>query len=344
MIDFNCDYAEGAHEKIVARLMETNRIQTPGYGEDDYCKEAADTICRLCEKESAAVHFLVGGTQTNLTVISAALRPHQGVVAAECGHIAVHESGAIEATGHKVLPLCSVDGKITAEQLRKVYRLHYEDTAREHTVQPKMVYLSQPTEYGAIYQLEELQEISRVCTECGWYLYVDGARLAYGLMAQGNTVSLPDLAKLCDVFYIGGTKCGALFGEAVVILNPALQEDFRYVIKQKGGMLAKGRLLGIQFGTLLADGLYEQIGSHGNRLAMRIREAMMKKGWKFYADSVTNQQFPIISNELLAKIGEKYRYSYTKPWDEQQSVVRFCTSWATREEDVEELIKDIQAL
>ena len=256
MIYFNNDYAEGCHPKVLEALIKTNMEQAPGYGTDDHCRSAAERIRSLCKDSDLDVHFLVGGTQANLTVIDAALRPHQGVVGADTAHINVHETGAVEATGHKVLWLPGQDGKITAEQIRACVLEHRTNESFEHTVQPKMVYLSNPTELGTLYSLHELEEISSACRELGLYLFVDGARLGYGLEAKGNDVTLPDLARLCDVFYIGGTKVGALFGEAVVISNPALKEDFRYLIKQHGGMLAKGRLLGVQFEALLEGGLY----------------------------------------------------------------------------------------
>jgi threonine aldolase len=341
MIRFNCDYNEGAHERILKKLAETNLEQTPGYGEDHYCLEAADIIRKLCKKEDAAVHFLVGGTQTNLTVISSALRPYQGVVGAVSAHVNVHETGAIEATGHKVIALPSEDGKITAEQVEKLWLAHITDDSFEHMVQPKMVYISHPTELGTLYKKAELEELYRVCRKYGLYLFVDGARLGYGLAATGNDIDLADLADNCDVFYIGGTKVGALFGEAVVITNPDLKKDFRYYIKQKGGMLAKGRLLGIQFGELLRDGLYMELGAHADRLADSIREALEKKGYPFLVYNTTNQIFPILPDSLIEKWKEKYACSYQERVDETHSAVRICTSWATKEEQAEALIKDI---
>ena len=267
MIRFECDYGEGAHPSILQRLQETNLEQTPGYGEDVYCAKARETIKKLCGTPKADVQFLVGGTQANLTVISAALRPHQGVVAAQSAHINVHETGSIEACGHKVLALPAKDGKIAAGQIAALCEAHRADASREHTVQPKMVYLSQPTELGTLYTRSELMAISDVCRANGLYLFVDGARLGYGIARAGNDVSFGDLGTLCDVFYIGGTKQGALFGEAVVLVNPALQEDFRYLIKQKGGMLAKGRLLGLQFSALLEEQakLYLSLSRHADR-------------------------------------------------------------------------------
>ncbi len=292
---FNCDYAEGAHEKVLQKLIETNMVQTPGYSEDEYCAQAANLIRKACQAEEADVHFLVGGTQTNLTVISSALRSHQGVIAAASGHINVHETGAIESCGHKVLALPEKEGKISAEQIEQAVKLYWEDDSWEHIVQPKMVYLSSPTEYGTVYTKEELERISRVCRKNHLYLFLDGARLGYGLAAPGAELTLADYARLCDVFYIGGTKVGLLFGEAVVIPNDELKEDFRCIMKQKGGMLAKGRLLGVQFAAAFTDGLYLEMGRHANRLAMEIKEAFRKRGTPFYVDSPTNQQFVILS-------------------------------------------------
>ena len=309
MIRFNCDYSEGAHERILKKLAETNLEQTPGYGEDHYCAEAAGIIRSLCGREDAAVHFLVGGTQANLTVIASALRSHQGAVGAVTAHINVHETGSIEATGHKVLALPSEDGKITAEQVEELYQAHIRDESFEHTVQPKMVYISNPTELGTIYTRAEMENLYGVCRKYGLYLFVDGARLAYGLAAEGNDLDLKSLAGSCDVFYIGGTKVGALFGEAVVILNDELKADFRYHIKQRGGMLAKGRLLGIQFGELLRDGLYFELGAHADRLADKIRCACVKKGYPFLVENTTNQVFPIMPDALL----ESWRISTVTP-------------------------------
>ena len=318
--------------------------QTEGYGCDPYCDAAAKIIREKCQARDAAVHFLVGGTQANAIVITAALRPHQGVVSARTAHVNVHETGAIEASGHKVLVLPTKDGKISATQIDACYQAHVKDDAFEHIVQPKMVYLSQPTELGTLYSLKELEEIAGVCRRNGMYLYIDGARLGYGLAAAENDVTLPDLARLCDVFYIGGTKVGALFGEAVVIPNPVLQQDFRYIMKQRGGMLAKGRLLGVQFLALFEDDLYMEISRYADRLADRIREAFIRKKIPFLVENRTNQLFPILSDEDLKWIGEKYCYSYQERMDDSHSAVRFCTSWATSEEAVERLLGDIDRL
>lgn len=344
MIRFESDYLEGAHPSILARLAETNDDQTPGYGEDLYCERARGYLRGLCKDESLDVHFLVGGTQANMTVISSVLRPYQGVLSAQTGHINGHETGAVEATGHKVLTLPSDDGKITAAQVEQAYQDHWNDSNHEHIVQPGMVYISNPTENGTIYSLSELTELSRVCRKYGLPLFLDGARLGYGLAAQGNDVTLPDLARLCDVFYVGGTKVGALFGEAVVISNPSLKKDFRYQIKQRGGMLAKGRLLGIQFEALFKDGLYFEISDHAVRLAAILRNAFEQKGFSFRYDSPTNQLFPVLPNGILEKLKESYSFSFWEKADETHSVVRFCTSWNTKEENVKQLAEEIRGL
>ena len=344
MIYFTSDYTEGCHERILKRLMETNFEQTPGYGTDHHCQAAERYILAECGREDAHVHFLVGGTQTNLTLIAAALRPHQGAVCAESGHIHVHETGAVEATGHKCLTLPSGDGKITADQVAKLVHLHRTDESMEHTVQPKLVYISNPTEYGTIYSMAELEALSRVCRDNGLYLFLDGARLGYGLRCRENDVTLRDLARLCDAFYIGGTKVGALFGEALVITSAALNEDFRYLIKQRGGMLAKGRLLGIQFETLFEDGLYWEVSDHALKMADILRIALTDAGLSFQVDSPTNQLFPIVPDSLLEKIREKYAVTYMNRVDESRSCIRLCTSWATREEDVRAFCDDLKTM
>ena len=342
MIYFTSDYTEGCHERILKRMTETNLEQTPGYGTDHHCANAARYIKQACGREDLDVHFLVGGTQTNLTLIDAALRPHQGVVCAESGHIHVHETGAVEATGHKCLTLPSPDGKITAKQVADLVHLHRGDESMEHTVQPKLVYISNPTEYGTIYSKSELERLSAVCRENGLFLFLDGARLGYGLRCKENDVTLPDLANLCDAFYIGGTKVGALFGEALVLTHSALREDFRYMIKQHGGMLAKGRLLGIQFETLFEDGLYWQISDHALRMADTLRTAIVDAGLPIQVNSPTNQLFPIVPDALLAKIREKYAVTYMNRVDAAHSCIRLCTSWATREEDVQAFCTDLK--
>lgn len=339
---FNCDYNEGAHEKVMALMNETNMQQHVGYGEDEICKEAKELIRSACNNDSIDVHFVVGGTQANLTVISSALRPHEGVISPFSGHINVHETGAIEATGHKII---SVDGgsagKLTAAQVEKLCADHATDESFEHIVKPKMVYISFPTENGAIYSRDELVALRKVCDDWELYLFADGARLGYGLTARDNDVTLADLCELCDVFYIGGTKVGALMGEAIVICTDELKPEFRYHIKQRGGMLAKGRLLGIQFKALFTDNLYFDISRHANELAYRIANACKEVGLELLTNSPTNQQFPIMRNEVIEKLGEKYAYNIWEKIDDKYTCIRFCTSWATTESDVDELIADI---
>ena len=344
MIYFNNDYSEGCHQKVLDALIRTNMAQTLGYGEDEYCAAAAAKIRKLCGREDAAVHFLVGGTQTNLTVIDAALRPHQGVLCPVGGHINVHETGAVEATGHKVLALPSDDGKITARQVREAVLSHRADSSFEHMAQPKLVYISNPTEYGTLYSKAELENLYTVCREMGLYLFLDGARLGYGLAATGYDVTMEDIARLTDVFYIGGTKVGALFGEAVVITNEALKEDFRYLIKQHGGMLAKGRLLGVQFDALMTDNLYFEISAHAITLADKIRSTLEELGVKHLVPGITNQIFPIFSDELLEELAKEFCFTEMERVDETHRAVRFCTSWATTEENVDKLCAALKRL
>lgn len=344
MIRFDSDYTEGAHPLILGKLIETNLLQTVGYGEDEFCEEARDYIKKAIGSQEAQVHFLVGGTQTNTTVIAAALRPHQGVISAETGHINVHETGAIEAVNHKVLTLPSEDGKLTAQQVANYVDQHFADESFEHIVQPKMVYISHPTELGTVYSEDELKEIHEVCQEKKLYLYLDGARLAYGLAADGSTVTLPMLAKYCDAFYIGGTKVGALFGEAVIIMNKEIMQDFRYIIKQNGGMLAKGRMLGIQFLTMFKDNLYYQMGEHGIFMANKLRKGLEELGISFLIDSPTNQLFPILSDKVIEALRADYGFAYQKRIDETHSAIRFCTSWVTQEEDIDAVLLTIKML
>ena len=340
MIRFNCDYSEGAHPRILEAMLATNMEQTPGYGEDIHCMNAAYMIKRLCGREDIAVHFLVGGTQANLTVISAMLRPYQGVISCQTGHINVHETGAIEATGHKVLAVNSGDGKLTGEMIRSVCRAHFEDDTHEHMVMPGAVYISNSTEIGTVYTADELMDVRRACDEYNLYLFLDGARLGYAMAAEPS-ITFELLAGICDVFYIGGTKQGALFGEAVVIVNPAVNRDFRYFIKQKGGMLAKGRLLGIQFEELLRDGLYMELAKGAVDKALRIKKAAVEKGYGLAADSPSNQQFIIVPDEKLRMLNEKYAFSYMGRVDADNSQIRICTSWATSDADVDALIADL---
>lgn len=341
---FQCDYNEGAHPKVLERIVATNMEQTVGYGEDEYCTAAAEKLRKICGDASLAVHFLVGGTQTNMTVIDAALRSYQGVLCACTGHINVHETGAVESCGHKVIGLESADGKITAEQVEEAYLGHVHNDSFEHMVQPKMVYISNPTELGTLYSKAELTALSEVCRRNGLYLFMDGARLGYGLMAPDNDLTLPDIAALCDVFYIGGTKVGALFGEAIVIRNEELKKDFRYFMKQKGGMLAKGRLLGVQFDALFSDNLYFEISKHAIDMAEKLRSAFEEKGYPYLVPGRTNQIFVIMPDKALEKLSERFGYCYDHRVDETHSAVRFCTSWATKEENLKALIQSIRKL
>lgn len=344
MIYFNSDYLEGAHPHIMELMCETNMVQTTGYGEDEYCEKARELIKKACQTPDALVQFLVGGTQANMTVISAALRPHQGVLCATSGHINAHETGAVESYGHKVLTLPSNDGKITAEQVRQYVNVHRSDPSFEHMVQPGMVYISHPTETGTSYTNAELTALSETCRDLGIYLFLDGARLAYGLAASDSDLDLPSIAKLCDVFYIGGTKCGALMGEAVVINHDDLKKDFRYIIKQKGGMFAKGRLLGIQFIGLFENGLYEEVGRHTIRLADKLRLAIREMGIPFYNENTTNQIFIVLEDSKIAEISKNFSLGYTERVDETHSVMRICTSWATKEENVDALIEALKRI
>ena len=344
MIYFNSDYLEGAHPSIMKRLMETNMAQSVGYSEDEYCAAAREKIKAACEAPDADVHFLVGGTQTNTTVIASILRPYQGVIAPTSGHINCHETGAIESTGHKVLALPTDNGKITAQQIEEYYLWHHTSPDFEHIVMPGMVYISYPTEGGTIYSKAELTAIYETCQRCGLPLYIDGARMGYGLMSDECDLTLPELARLCDVFYIGGTKVGALFGEAVVVMNPALKKDFRFFMKQRGGMLAKGRLLGIQFDTLFTDDLYLKISRHAIDMAHQIREIFVSAGYPLLFDSPTNQQYPIMPASALAEIGKNFGYEYWERVDETHSGVRFCASWATTQENVDALREAVKNL
>ena len=338
MLHFDSDYMEGAHPELMRRLMETNLEQTVGYGNDAYTARAKELIKQACGCPDARVFLLVGGTQTNATVIDGLLARHEGVLAAETGHINVHESGAIEACGHKVLTLSSHDGKVDASEVARYIENFYRDETYEHMVAPGMLYISHPTEYGTVYTLAELEALSRTCHEAGIPLYMDGARLGYGLAAQGTDVTLKDVARLCDVFYIGGTKVGALFGEAVVVTNPRLLNHFFPLIKQHGALLAKGRLLGVQFESLFEDGLYERIGAHAIRLAMMLKEAFRAHGYEVFIDSPTNQQFFRLPNTEIDRLMRYASFELWGPRGEQETVVRFVTSWATRQEAVEELI------
>lgn len=341
MIHFNSDYTAGAHGEVLEALVRTNMEHTVGYGNDNYTAEARDLIRKAIGCEDAEVMFLVGGTQTNATAIDGILARHEGVLAAVSGHIAVHESGAIEASGHKVLTLAEYDGKVRAEDVDRYIEEFYADETYQHMVAPGMLYISQPTEFGTVYSLAELEALSGVCHKHNIPLYIDGARMAYGLKAEGADFLLTDIARLADLFYIGGTKCGTLFGEALVVANRALLKNLFPLVKQHGALLAKGRLLGVQFGALFRDGLYERIGEGAVQLALRIREAFRAAGYEVVKESPTNQQFFRLPNDVIDRLRETISFDYWGPRGATDSVVRFVTSWATTEEDVDVLIHAI---
>lgn len=339
MYSFKNDYSEGAHPRILEALTETNMEQEEGYGEDQYSLKAADLLKKKMGRADVDIHFLSGGTQVNMTAIAAFLRPHEAAVAAKTGHINVHETGAIEATGHKVVVAESdQDGKLTPEAIQKVLEIH-ED---EHMVKPRLVYISDTTEVGAHYTKKELEDLKAFCSEHDLILYLDGARLGSALTAEGNDLKLEDLPQLTDAFYIGGTKNGALIGEALVICRESLKEDFRYAMKQKGAMLAKGRLLGIQFLELFRDNLYFDLAAHANQMADKLREGIGEAGFGFLTHSTSNQIFPILPHSLIAELQQKYEFFIWSKADEGHSSIRLVTSWATKEEKVNELIEDVR--
>lgn len=337
MIHFDSDYMAGAHPEILEALVRTNLEHTAGYGNDPYTEEAKALIRKAVGVEDAQVFFLVGGTQTNATVIDGILARHEGVVAADSGHIAVHESGAIEASGHKVLTLPHHEGKLQAEEVERYIEDFYADETYPHMVAPGMVYISQPTEYGTIYSLAELEALGAVCRKHAIPLYIDGARLGYGLKAEGADFTLKDIARIADVFYIGGTKVGALFGEAVVVTNPKLLRNLFPLVKQHGALLAKGRLLGLQFGVLFRDGLYERIGEKAVEHAITIRESFRKAGYEVVIESPTNQQFVRLPNEVIDRLRQDMSFDYWGSRGAKESIVRFVTSWATTDEDITRL-------
>ena len=344
MLYFHNDYNEACHPAVLQKMKDNMGRQMGGYGEDTSCENAANMIRKLCGNDDLAVHFLVGGTQANLTVIAAALRPHQAALGAQTAHINVHETGAIEATGHKVIALPTEDGKINGAQIRNAVQMHYADSAHEHIPQPKLVYISNPSELGTIYNLAELQDISEACKAHNLYLFVDGARLGYGFAAKGNDVTFADLARLKDVFYFGGTKVGAMFGEAVVISNPVLAEDFRYIMKQHGAMLAKGWLLGLQYEALMEDNLYLRISAHADAMADKIRATLSELHYPLLVEGTTNQIFPILPDRLLDKLQENFTFTEQERVDASHRAVRFCTSWATSEKAVDALCNELRKL
>lgn len=339
MYSFKNDYSEGAHPRILEALINCNLQQSEGYGEDEFTEEAIKLIKEKIRRNDVDVHLLVGGTQTNLTAISAFLRPHEAVIAAKTGHVLVHETGAIESTGHKVISVDVEDGKLTEAHIEKVLEEHTD----EHMVKPKLVYISNSTEIGTIYKKEELEELSQACKEHDLYFYLDGARLGSALCSKENNVEIHELAQLVDAFYIGGTKGGALMGEALVICKDSLKIDFRYHIKQKGALLAKGRLLGIQFEELFKDNLYFDLAGHANNMAEILKEGIEGLGYNFMINSPSNQIFPILPNKLIEKLEEKYLFIIWEKIDEKNSAIRLVTSWATDERMVLEFISDIKS-
>lgn len=338
MLHFDSDYMEGAYPAILERLLATNEEQTSGYGTDEYCERARSLIKQACGCPQAKVFFMVGGTQTNATVIDALLHRTQGAIAAETGHIATHEAGAIEAGGHKVLTIPHTVGKIDAAGIRAYCETFFGDDNHEHMVEPGVVYLSHPTEYGTIYSKAELEAIADVCRKYKLPLFLDGARLGYGLAADGTDLTLTDIAHLCDVFYIGGTKVGALFGEAVVFTEPALADRYFTLMKQHGGLLAKGRLLGLQFETLFTDGLYLEISRNAITMAMKLKAALIEKGYELHIDSPTNQQFVVLDQATKERLAADVSFGFWENLDDGRTVIRFATSWATREEQIDALI------
>ena len=339
MLSFENDYSEGAHEKILQRFMETNLEKVSGYGSDPYCESAKQKIREACECPQADVYFLTGGTQTNAVVISSMLESYEGVVAAQTGHVACHEAGAIEYSGHKVITVPQYKGKIKAEDLKNCLKTFWDDESHEHMVFPGMVYISHPTEYGTLYSKKELEELSIVCHEYDAPLYLDGARLGYGLVSEENDVTLADIASLCDAFYIGGTKVGALCGEAVVFPKNNAPKHFMTIIKQHGALLAKGRLLGVQFDTLFTDDLYLTISKNAIKTANTLKEALKEKGYTFYIDSPTNQIFLVLEDERLKQLEEAAAVSFWEKADDNHTIIRLATSWATKEEEIKALIE-----
>ena len=344
MLYFENDYCEGAHPAILQKLAETNFEKVPGYGTDPYCASAKAKICAACGCPDADVTFISGGTQTTAIVIASMLQRWQGVMAAATGHVAAHEAGAIEYTGHKVIALPAHEGKVSAADVRDWCATFYADANHDHMVFPGMVYISHPTEGGTLYTKAELTALYDTCRRYGLPLFIDGARLGYGLMAEESDMTLPEIARLCDVFYIGGTKVGALFGEAVVIMNENLKKDFRFIMKQRGGRMAKGRLLGIQFDALFTDDLYFRISRHADEMAYQIRDIFVSAGYPLLFDSPTNQQYPIMPDDELAELGKNFGYEYWERVDKTHSGVRFCASWATTQEHVDALRAAVQAL
>lgn len=334
MLHFENDYNKGAHPELLNALIETNDQGLSGYGTDSYCQQAADKIREVCSCPQAEVEFLVGGTQTNQVVISSMLTSYEGVIAAETGHVSSHEAGAIEFSGHKVLTLPSHNGKLLASEVATYIETFYADGNYQHMVFPGMVYISHPTEYGTLYSKAELEELSKICKHYQIPLFIDGARLGYGLAAKDTDVDFPTIAALSDVFYIGGTKMGALAGEAVVFTKKNRPKQFTTIVKQHGALLAKGRLLGLAFDRFFTDNLYLKIGKHAIDLAEELKIILEEKGYSFYLKSPTNQQFIIVENTKLADLAKNVAYSFWEKYDDHHTVIRLATSWSTSREDV----------
>lgn len=339
MFSFVNDYSEGACKQVLDNLVKTNYLQTDGYGLDQFCKHAEEIIRNLIDNQNADVHFIPGGTPANVLAISL-LKSYEAVICADNGHINTHETGAVEATGHKILEVKGVDGKITAKQIEDVVLDHTD----EHVTLPKMVFISNPSEYGTIYSKQELTDISNMCKKYGLYLYLDGARLGAGLMSKENDLTLKDIAALVDIFYIGGTKNGALLGEAMVIINDDLKPNFRFLIKQHGSMLAKGRIIGIEFITLLENGLYFELADNADKMAQQLNDLFKEHNIQMFIESSTNQIFPILENSLIAKLKEKYQLGTWCKYDDDHTVIRFVCSWATKQENIDAFKQDFETI
>ncbi len=340
MISLKNDYSEGCHPRILDAMVRTNMEQTDGYGSDPYTAEACDLLRKKLQCPQADIHLFVSGTITNATMIAQMLRPYESVISPHTGHICTQETGAVESTGHKTMPVYSPDGKLTPQMIEDTIYIHTDF----HRVIPKLAYITNPTEIGTLYTKEELKALSETCKKHNMYLYLDGARMGSALTSEANDIAPEDYAKYCDAFYFGGTKCGALFGEALIIVNPIFKENFMYMRKQMGSVLAKGRLLGIQFVELMKDGLYEELGAHANKLSMKIKHVIEECGFSVLQESFTNQQFPILPNAMVEELGKKYKMTFWDRHGDDHSVMRLVTCWATREENVDQFIADFREI
>ena len=339
MFSFVNDYSEGACKQVLENLVKTNFLQTEGYGTDDFCKHAGTLIKKLVGNDNVDVHFIVGGTPTNALAVSL-LKPYEAVICADNGHINTHETAAVEATGHKILQVRGINGKVTPKEIEEVVLEHTD----EHVTLPKMVFVSNSSEFGTIYSKQELTDISNMCKKYGLYLYLDGARLGAALMSKENDLTLKDIAELVDIFYIGGTKNGALLGEALVIINDDLKPNFRFLLKQRGQMLAKARIMGVEFITLLENNLYFELADNADKMAQQLNDLFKKHNIQMYIESSTNQIFPILDNELIAKLREKYVLGDWCKYDDTHTVIRFVCSWATKQENIDAFVQDFEAL